>query len=292
MVREERRRSYETNPDGMLYETLLATAYKVHPYRDPIIGWSSDIENLSPAKIRDFFHKYYTPVNMVITLVGDFDSEQTLSLVKRYFGRLQPGVPVPPVLEREPAQRGERRVAIDFDAEQQMMIAFHKPTLPHRDDYVFDILMQVLSSGRSSRLYQALVVDKQLVTNVDVFGVPGSRYDNLMVIGMMPRYTCDCTDVEDALYQELDRLKTEPLSAAELAKARKQILTSILRRLKGNSGLARTLSSYEVLGDWRYLVDYEKQLNSVTAEEVMDVARRYLTADNRTVAIVSRGGQG
>ena len=292
VVREERRRSYESSPDGMLYETLLATAYKVHPYRDPIIGWDSDIANLSPDKIRNFFTKYYTPVNMVITLVGDFDSAAAIKLVNRYFGKLAPGVVVPPVIDREPVQQGERRVVIDFDAEQRLMIAFHKPTMPHKDDYVFDVLMQVLTDGRSSRLYQSLVVDQQLVSDVGVFSAPGSRYDNLMVLSMSPRHSCSCVDVEAAVYKELERLKTEPLSRLEIEKARNQITTSTLRRLKGNSGLARMLSSYQVLGDWRYLVDYEKNLNAVTAQDVMDVAKRYLTVDNRTVAILSRGAQG
>ncbi len=289
VVHEERRRSYESSPDGLMYETLLATAYKVHPYRNPVIGWNSDIENLNPDKIRNFFDKYYTPVNMVITLVGDFDSEATLQMVDRYFGRLKPGVPVPPVVDREPEQKGERRVTIDFDAEQQLMIAYHKPSMPHRDDYVFDLLMQILCEGRTSRLYKSLVVEKQLVTDVNVFTAPGSRYDNLMILSMTPRFSCSCTDIETAVYVELNRLKSEPLSAEELSIARKQIMTSILRGLKGNSGLARMLSSYQTLGDWRYLVDYEEQLNSISAADIMDVAKRYLRADNRTVVTLIRG---
>ncbi len=291
VVHEERRRSYESSPDGMMYETLLATAYKVHPYRNPVIGWDSDIESLDPDQIRSFFDKYYTPVNMVITLVGDFESESTLQMVDRYFGKLNRGVPVPPVVDREPEQRGERRVTINFDAEQQLMIAYHKPTMPHRDDYVFDILMQILCEGRTSRLYKALVVDKQLVTDVNVFGAPGSRYDNLMVLSMTPRNSCSCTAVEDAVYAELDRFKSERLSTAELDIARKQIMTSILRGLKGNSGLARMLSTYQILGDWHYLVDYEKHLNSITPEDVMAAAKRYLRADNRTVVTLIRGEQ-
>ncbi len=291
VVHEERRRSYESSPDGLMYETLLATAYKVHPYRNPVIGWNSDIDNLDPDEIRDFFAKYYTPVNMVITLVGDFDSQSTLQMVDRYFGKLAPGIPVPPVLDREPEQKGQRRIYIDFDAEQQLMIAYHKPTMPQRDDYIFDILMQVLCEGRTSRLYKSLVVEKQLVTDVNVFGAPGSRYDNLMILSMTPRFSCSCTNIEDAVYLELERLKSEPLTLAEINVARKQIMTSILRGLKGNSGLARMLSSYQTLGDWRYLVDYEKQLNSITAKDIMEVAKRYLHADNRTVVTLRRGEQ-
>lgn len=290
VIREERRRSYDSSPQGLLYETLLSTAYKVHPYRDPIIGWDSDIENLTLAETRNFFKKYYSPVNMVITLVGDFDSSAALTLVQRYFGSLDPGVPVPLVVEREPPQPGERRAKITFDTEPQLMIAYHKPTMPAREDYVFDILMQVLGEGRTSRLYQSLVVKQQLVTDVSVFSAPGSRYANLMSIMLTPRQTCSCVDIEGALYAELERLQTDLISEAELNKARRQILISIMRGLKGNSGLARTLSSYEVLGGWEYLVDYEQKLNSVTAEEVLDVAKRYLTATNRTVVSIGREG--
>lgn len=290
VVREERRRSYESNPQGMLYETLLATAYEVHPYRDPIIGWDSDIANLTLPETRAFLHNYYSPVNMVITLVGDFDSAKTKALVERYFGGIDPGVPVPRVVDVEPQQRGERRARVTFDTTPQLMIAYHKPTMPAREDYVFDILIQILDGGRTSRLYQSLVVDQQLVTDVSVFTAPGSRYDNLMTIMLTPRDTCHCVNVEGALYAELDKLKQEPISDAELERARRQILTSMLRRMKGNSGLARTLSSYAVLGDWKYLIDYEKQLNSVTAEEVMKVAQTYLQSTNRTVVSIGREG--
>ena len=288
VVREERRRSYESSPGGKLYETLMATAYKVHPYRNPVIGWDSDIRNLTLKETRDFLHRYYSPANMIMTLVGDFQSDQVLALVTRYFGALAPGVKVPPVAVEEPEQRGERRVHVTFDAEPQLLIAYHKPTLPHPDDYAFDLLMQVLTEGRTSRLYQSLVLDQQLVTGVSAFGAPGSRYDNLMVISLQPRHGVGIEEIEAALYQELDRLETAPVSPAELAKAKRQILTGMLRQMKGNSGLARTLSSYEVLGGWRYLVDYEDRLKAITPDEVMAAARTYLTADNRTVATLGR----
>lgn len=290
VVREERRRSYESNPGGKLYETLLSTAYKVHPYRDPIIGWDSDIDNLTLKETRDFLGKYYSPVNMIITLVGDFDSAETLELVTRYFGSLPPGVVVPPVVEQEPPQKGERRAHVIYDTEPQLMIAYHKPTMPHREDYAFDILMQVLGEGRTSRLYQALVIDQQLVTGLSVFGAPGSRYDNLLTISLTPRQSCSCTDIEDAVQLELEELQREPIAAEEIKKARKQILTSILRGMKGNSGLARMLSSYQVLGSWQYLVAYEEQLNSITAEEVMAAAKKYLQPGNRTVVSIGREG--
>lgn len=289
VIREERRRSYESSPGGLLYETLLSTAYRVHPYRNPVIGWDSDIDNLSLAETREFLHSYYAPVNMVITLVGDIDSEKTLELVKGYFGSIAPGTPIPAVFDREPQQRGERRAQIEFDAEPQFAIAYHKPTMPHRDDYAFDLLMQILGEGRTSRLYRKLVVEEQLAAGIGIYGAPGSRYDNLMVISASPRHPHTVEEVEAAIYAEVERFKEEPVTADELETARNRILTDILRMLNGNTGLARMLSNYQALnGDWRYLVNYEEELSKVSLDDLNDIARRYLNADNRTVVVLRR----
>jgi predicted Zn-dependent peptidase len=182
VVREERRRSYESEPDGMLYENLVATAFTVHPYRHPIIGWGSDIENLSLAATRDFLQRYYAPVNTVIALVGDLDADAAMATVARYFGGIPAGTPVPPVTAVEPPQRGEKRIHVQFEAEPQLAVAFHKPTLPARDDYVFDLIDLILAQGRTSRLYRSLVVERQLATAVGTYGAPGARYPNLFVV--------------------------------------------------------------------------------------------------------------
>lgn len=289
VVHEERRRVVDVNPGGKLYENLLATAFQVHPYRHPIIGWDSDIEQLSLAGIRQFFERYYAPANMIITLVGSFDSTEALKLIDQYFSDLPPGTQVPVITDREPRQEGERRIHITFDAEPRMMVAFHKPTLPHPDDYAFEILLRALSYGRTSRLHQTLVVDQQLVTDVGIFRAPGSRYNNLLVISLLPRHGVSLQKIEMALEAELERLVNEPLSDAEIEKARHQILTSLLRAMRTNSGLARMLSTYQVLGDWRYLINYETQLAAINAADLVSLAQRYLHKNNRTLATLSRG---
>lgn len=291
VVQEERRRAVDINPGGKLYESMLATAFQLHPYRHPILGWDSDIEGFSLPKIRKFFADYYAPVNMIITLVGAFDHDDTLAMIDEYFGDLPAGVKVPAVTDREPPQRGERRIHVDFDAQPRMMIAYHKPTLPHPDDYSFDLLASILSQGRTSRLYQSLVVDQQLVTDVGVFTAPGSRYDNLLVFSLLPLNGVSLIEVQNALEAELQRLLSDPLSAAEMDKARRQITTSLLRGIRTNSGLARMLSIYQVIGDWKYLVTYEDQLNSVTSDDLKRVVTTYLHKENRTVATLGRGGE-
>lgn len=291
VVQEERRRVVDINPGGKLYENMLATAFQVHPYRHPIIGWDSDIQGFSLPVIRHFFDQYYAPANMIITLVGAFDSNDTLALITEYFGDLPSGTKVPAVTDHEPTQRGERRIHVNFDAQPRMMIAYHKPTVPHSDDYVFDLLASALSQGRTSRLYQALVVEQQLVTDVGVFTAPGSRYNNLLVFSLLPRHGVSLSNVENALEAELQRLLSDPLSAAEIDKARRQITTSLLRGIRTNSGLARMLSIYQVIGDWNYLVTYEDQLNAVTSDDLERVVTTYLHKANRTVATLSRGGE-
>jgi len=292
VVREERRRSYDSNPDGLLYENLISAAFTVHPYRHPVIGWDSDIRNLSLAETRDFLHRYYAPVNTVIALVGDIDTEAAIGMVERYFGSITPGTPVPPVTAVEPAQRGEKRLHVQFDAEPQLAIAFHKPTLPERDDYVFDLIDLILSQGRTSRLYRSLVVDKELATSVGTYAAPGSRYPNLFVISAVPRHPHTVAEVEAAIYAELDRLASEPVAAEELAQARKRLRVDRLRTLQGNNGLAQMLTYYQsVAADWRYLVSYDREVESITAEEVMAVARKYFTPANRVVATLGKGDE-
>jgi predicted Zn-dependent peptidase len=289
VIMEERRRSYESEPDGLLYENLLAAAFTVHPYRNPIIGWMSDIENLSLKETRDFLRKYYAPVNTVITLVGDIDTAAAVSLVEDYFGTLPAGEPVPKVTAVEPPQKGEKRIHVRFDAEPQLAIAYHKPTLPERADYVFDVIDQILSQGRTSRLYRALVVEKGLAASVSTYSAPGSRYPNLFVISATPRHPHTLAEVEEAIYAELGRLAQEPVSDEELEQARNRLRVDRLRYLKGNSGLARMLSYYQsVAGDWRYLVGYDQEIASMTAAEIMETASLWLVAQNRTVTVLDK----
>lgn len=291
VIREERRRSYETNPDGLLYETLLATAFSVHPYRNPIIGWHTDIANLTLAETRDFLRRYYAPINTTIALVGDIRPAEVVTLVERYFGGIAPGEPVPAVSAVEPEQPGEKRVTIDFDAEPQLAIAFHKPTLPTRDDYVFDLIDQILGQGRTSRLYKRLVEEQQLATAISTYGAPGSRYPNLFVIEAVPRHPHTAAEVETAIIAELERLRNEPVSATELAKSRNRLLTDNLRALRSNSGLARMLTTYQTLaGDWRYLASYEERISELTAEDIQKTAQRWFTPQNRTVVVLQRQG--
>ena len=289
VVMEERRRSYDADPEGKLWESFLAAAYQAHPYRQPIIGWMSDIENLSRTKAESFLHRYYAPANAVVAIVGDIDPVKTIALVEKYFGSLPPGVPVPPVATVEPRQLGERRIEILDDSEPQFMIGYHKPTIPEPDDYTFDVITMLLAEGKNSRLYKKLVVEKQLASEVSAFYGPGSRYPNLFVISAVPRSPHSMQEVEEAIYGELEILKQEPVSLRELQQVLNKLEADEVQALSTNGGLAYRLTEYEsVAGTWRYLTEHRAKVAKVTPAEVLAAARKYLVPDNRTVASIKK----
>ncbi len=285
VVMEERRRSVETNPGGKLYETFLATAFSAHPYGNPILGWPSDEQNLSATETAEFFKTYYGPSNTVISMVGDFKADAVLPLLEAAFGKI-PAAPVPPrVITEEPPQRGEKRAEVEDEANPQLMIGYHKPNLHHPDDPVFDVIDSLLSMGRTARLYKKLVVEKKIAVSISArSGSPGARFANLFTISATPRAPHTTREVEAAIYEELERLRTEGPTQMELEKVITNIDASLIRSLRSNSGLASQLAYFEtVAGDWRYTLRNRDAIAKVTAEDVKRVVRTYFKKKNRTV---------
>jgi predicted Zn-dependent peptidase len=173
-----------------------------------------------------------------------------------------------------------------LDAEPRVFIGFHKPTILTFEDYVFDIIDALLSSGRTSRLYKALIVQKKLATSISTGnGFPGARYPNLFIIEALPRKPHSCAEVTDAIYQEIERLKREPIAAKELQKIKNQLQADFIRGLKNNDGLASQLSYYQIIcNNWRYLEQHMAMIDKITPRDVQRIAAQYLHAGNRTVA--------
>ncbi len=294
VVAEERRQRYEADPGGKLYEALLSTAFSAHPYRDPVIGWAADLETLDLQETRAFYRDHYGPDNAVIAAVGDLDPEAFFALVAAHFGSLPPGRPNPVPVTREPPQAGQKRVSVAFDAAPRLAVAFHKPTLPHRHDYVFDVIEAVLTDGRSSRLVRELVDRRGVAASVSaVNGLPGARYPNLFAVFLTPVEGVSPEAAEAALLEELERLKAEPPTAEELDRVLRRLEASRVRALVSNAALARQLAYFQaVAGDWRYLEDHPRVLATVTPAEVAEVARTYLVPTNRTVAVLRPRGEG
>jgi predicted Zn-dependent peptidase len=286
VVMEERRQSVESDPEGKLMEQFHAAAFQAHPYGRPVLGWPSDMSFLNPDYTRDFFNRYHAPNNTVIAIVGDIDAGATLRIVKKYFGGIRRQKMSVVHISDEPPQRGERRVEVSFSARPQLIIGYHKPTLPSYDDYVFDVIESILSQGRTSRLYKSIVEKKGLAESVQAAnGWPGVRYPNLFALFATPRDSHACAELESAIYEEIERLKTEEVSSQEIEKTKNQLKADFIRGLASNSGLASKLSYYEMLaGDYRYLVNHVDFIEKITPADIIRVANTYLTKENRTVA--------
>lgn len=291
VVMEERRRSYDADPASKLWETFLASSYLAHPYGQPTIGWMSDIQNLTRTRAEQFFKAYYGPHNAIVAIVGDIDIKKTIAMVERYFGDMKPGKRPAPVTVYEPPQAGERRIELLAEAEPTLMIGYHKPAIKTPDDYIFDVISMILGNGRTSRLYKKLVLEKQIASEIAVFDAPGSRYPNLFLLSADPRAPHTIKEVEDAILDELARLKSEAVTPWELQQVLNKIEYEEARRMGTNGGLARNLTEYEAsTGDWRYMVEYRKQIAAITPTDIQRVARQYFNRENRMVGFITKKG--
>jgi predicted Zn-dependent peptidase len=290
VVMEERRQRVESDPDGKLYEQFISAAYKIHPYGRPILGWTEELMNLSPVSLEKIWERYKAPESIVIAVVGDIKPQETLKLIEKYFGRIPANKETKTVIPAEPMQTEERRVKVEFDANPMMIIGFHKPNAPAREDYVLDVLDTILTNGRTSRLFKKLITDRQIAKSVSsVNGLPATRYPNLFTIFAQPRHPRTNFELEEMILQEIENIKTSPVKSEELTKAKNIIKTEYIKNLDSNSEIASMLTYYEVLlGDYRYISEYPKNIDQVTAEDIMKVAEVYLTKANRTIAVLEK----
>ncbi|MCK6494274.1 MAG: insulinase family protein [Nitrospira sp.] len=288
VVMEERRLRTDDSPNGLLYETFTSTAFQAHQYGVPTIGWGSDIVALTPAATEAFFRTYYGPNNATVAIVGDINPKEVIALIEQTFGKIPAAPPIPELVTVEPPQRGERRVEIEFDAEPAVAIGYHKPTIGHPDDFVFDVIDAVLTEGVTSRLYGRLVREKRVAASVlSDTNYPGVRGPNLFVIAATPLAPHTAAEVEAAIYEELERLKTEPISAKEFERVLNGLDADLVRSLRSNSGLASQLAFYQtVAGGWRYVLAARDRIAAVTPADVQRVASQYLVKSNRTVGVL------
>jgi predicted Zn-dependent peptidase len=289
VVMEERRLRTETQPTGKLLEDFLAIAYKAHPYGQPVIGHMSDLESISRAEAEAFFKKYYSPGNLTIAVVGDVDPKSVREMAEKYFSSVPSGPKPDPVETVEPQQQGERRVTIEDPAQPFVLIGYHKPSVNHPDNAVFDALTDIVGVGRTSRLYRSLVRDKAIAMDASGFpGLPGAKYPNLFLFYAVPAQGHTNQECEEALYAEIDKLKTNLVTPEELQKAKTRARADLIRQLDSNSGLAQQLAHYEVItGNWRNLFRQLERIDRVTAEDIQRVAKTYFISTNKTVGTIT-----
>ena len=294
VVREERRMRTESEPQGLLMETFQATALQAHPYRRPPVGWGSDIENLRRGDAEAFFNKYYVAANLTIAIAGDINAADAKRLAEKYFGPLPKKPLPPPVRTIEPRQEGPKVARVESQSQPLEFIAYKRPNQLDKDDPVYEVISDLLSSGRTGLLYKDLVRDKKLALAAGADAMfPGGKYDNLFLLYIAPNMGKTLEENEKEMNGVLEQLKSKPVDAQTLERVKTKARAQLIRQLDNNSGLANLLATaYANYGDWRKMFTDLDDIDKVTAQDVRRVASECFIERNRTSAWLVQPAQG
>ena len=287
VVFEERRMRTDSTPLGRFGEQLNAMFWESSPYGWPVVGWPSDIPAISKAQADDFYSTYYAPQNIALVLVGDFKPAEAEALAKKYFERIPRGPKkAPDVVTLEVKQVAEKRMNAEADTNPQVDLMWHTVAFQHKDSYALQVLSQILST-RTGRLYKGLVLGSGLATSVSA-QQDSRKWAGLFEVEGEARAGHKPGEVEQGIYEVIDKLKQEEVPAEELQKVKNNIAAGEYRRLTSNFPILMYLILNDGEGDWKEINEAGTKLQAVTAADVKRVAQTYLTAENRTVALYSR----
>ena len=273
VVREERRMRYDDKPTGRYYETLNSLIYEAFPYRVPTIGWPSDIANLTREMADEHYRKYYKPRNAILVLAGDLDTTATMQMVKKYFGTIPAGEAFPPLTVRDPEQVGEKRFTqVRPDAPNLYTLVFKTPEVGDPEIYALDIAEGVLN-GRSGRLYKRLVEQEKLAVGVSAGNSP-NKYVSEFSVRVNMRPDADPAKVEKIVWEELEKLKNEPVSEREFQKVKNHAYAGLVRSFTDMENVATMLAWYEMYGDYHIFLNWAGELEKVSAAQVQEAAKR------------------
>lgn len=272
----------ENNPSSALNKAVRLAAFQIHPYRWTTIGFRSDIENFSRDEMLAYYHNYYVPNNAVIVMVGDFQTDRALALVRQYFGVLPAKKVVSHFITPEPKQEGERRVVVRrAGTTREAQIAYHIPAISHPDRYALDVMESALSGGRTARFFQRLL-QTGLASQAEAYDY-GLRDPDLCFLQATAQPGHTNAELEQALLAEVEKLQQEPITDEELKRAISQAEAGYIFEKDSVQAQGRQLGENAMRGDWKYGETYTDHLRKVTAADVQRVARQYLVVDNRTV---------
>jgi predicted Zn-dependent peptidase len=292
VVIEERRLRTDSNPTGRLIEQFTAAAFEAHPYHRPTVGWMADLNSFSATDAQKFFNQYYVPSNMVVSIAGDVKAAQVLPVLEKYFGRL-PAHPQPDEsTTAEPPQNSERKVVLKEKSQPLYLEGYHRPDYMNKDDAVYDAITDLMSEGRTSRLYRALVRDKKIAAfSAGFSGLPGIKYPHLFAFYAFPLPGHTTQQVAAAIHVEIERLKKEDISDDELKMIKTRTKANLIRGLAENVGLSTQLATYQArYGDWRELFRSVERIDKVTKQDIRRVANETFVDTNRTVGVIETTG--
>jgi predicted Zn-dependent peptidase len=292
VVIEERRMRTDSSPFGRLLEQFTEEAFVAHPYHRPGVGWMADLNSFSATDAQKFFDKYYVPSNMVVAVAGDVKAAQAIPLLEKYFGRL-PTRPHPDeTTTTEPSQNSERKVILKEHSQPVYIEGYHRPDYRSKDDAVFDAISDLMSEGRTSRLYRSLVRDKKIASfSEGLTGYPGIKYPHLFAFLAVPLPGHTTQEMGDAIHAEIERLKKEDITDDELKMIKTRTKAGLIRGLADNEGLATQLATYQTrYGDWRELFRSVDRIDKVSKADIRRVANEVFVDTNRTVGVIETGG--
>ena len=290
VVTEERRMRTEDNPQAKMAEQFAAMAYTSSPYKNPIIGWQTDIAAYTAPDLQAWYQRWYAPNNATLVVVGDVKTADVFVLAQQYFGDLKTSEILPLKPQTEAPQIGVRKMIVKATAKlPSVLLGYHVPTLKTAKDeseaYALEVLAGVLDGGSSARLSSSLIRGKQIAVEANAGYNLTSRLDDLFELEGTPAEGKTVWDVEAALKQEISQLQTKLVEPSELQRIKAQVLAGEVYQRDSNFYQAMQLGMLETVGlGWQKEAEYVGKINQVTAEQVRNVARKYLIDDHLNIA--------
>ena len=287
VVHEERRMRIESTPTGEFQEQFNSMFWQASPYSWPVIGWTSDLNSYTLEEALRYYDVYYQPSNLVGVVVGDINPSAVRTMVTEYFGRLEEGdQAVPPVVTIEPSQIAPQRMVAEVDAQSSVEVRYHGVPFRHKDSYALEVMSGVLN-GKTGRLYKSLVEQDEIASSAS-FGVDGKKYAGALSFSATVKGDATPEQLENAWYEQVAQLKSEPVSEYELEKVKNNIVASQVRQLKSNFFLMIQLGYAEAIGGWEEINESKDKLLAITADDIIAVSNKYLQLNNSSVAIYNR----
>ncbi len=287
VVKEERRMGIDNSPYGLLFEQMLNSTFAAHPYHWHVVGFMSDLDNITLNDLKEYYRIYYAPNNATAVIVGDVNPKEAMKLMHKYYDDVPSQPPPPKVGTVEPEQRGERIAYVHKIGQMPaFIVSYHIPEFGHADIYPLRVAAQILFNGQSSRLYQKMVYQDQSALTVagDCFTLqdPGLFFTFAI---MQPGHTAE--DGEKTLFDEIDKIKNEPVDPKELQKAKNQLESEFVYGLQSVSDKGEQMGYYQnILGDYTKLFGEANKYQAVTPDDVIRVAKKYFDTNNRNVVVL------
>ncbi|AZL53543.1 insulinase family protein [Aliarcobacter skirrowii] len=287
VVAEERRWRTDNNPMGYLQFRLFNNSYIYHPYHWTPIGFMSDIQNWKIEDIKDFHSRYYQPKNAIVVVSGDIKKDEVFSLVKKNFKDIKNKKDISNSVHMvEPVQDGERRATIYKDSSVQMIaMAYHIPNFEHKDQVALSALSQLLSSGKSSILQKVLVDKKRLVNSIYAYNLE-LKDPGLFIFMAVANENIDALKIEKEILDIIAQIQAGKVSKKDIDKIKINTKADFIYSLESSSDVASLFGNYFVRGNIKPLLEYEKNLESLTVEDIVNVAKKYLVSKNSTTIIL------